>query len=191
MVSKKIEKVKITIPSDLSGLFRQHHDSILADDSLADIDVILACIYFIENAKGGGGAEYEECKKMFIAFGRKEGNFRGNVFNAKKKLLIKDENGKLLFLISGLKKIEKIFGQIGKSRVFVVKSGANISAIKLFEEFLSTQIDGVEVLLCDSHISPSTLFPFTILKGKIKVLKILTHCMLYLPMRMVMDSPMI
>jgi len=33
---------------------------------------------------------------------------------------------------------------------------------------------GDEILLCDSHVSHSTLFPFAILKGKIKSIKILT-----------------
>lgn len=174
MPSKKSEKTSLEIPAELSGLFRKYHDIVLVDNSLADIEVILASIYLIENANKKAGAAYGDCKKMFIALGRKEGNFRANLSQAKKKSLLKEDNRNLFFLVGGLKRIEQVFGQVGKMPVHVIKSGENISAIKLFEEFLASQIGDSDLLLCDSHISSSTLFPFTVLKGKIKSFKVLT-----------------
>ncbi len=174
MDSEKSNSIKIEIPNELSGLFRRHHNIILADDSLTDIDVILGCLYLIENANKEAGVEYDQCKKLFISLGRKEDNFKANVYLSKKKSLLRVDGTKLLFLIGGLKRIEKLFGQTGKVHVYIVKSGENFSAIKLFEEFLKNEVRDSGVLLCDSHISHSTLFPFTILKGKIKDLKILS-----------------
>ena len=173
MVSKKSEKGPIEIPAELSGLFHKHHDVILADDSLSDIEVILACIYLKEDAKKRAGVEYDECKELFVALGRKEDNFRKNISLAKMNSLIRGDKT-LFLLIGGLKKIRKVLGKIGKTPVFVIKSGETFSAIRLFEEFLRTQIGSEDVILCDSHISHSTLFPFVVLKGKMKSLKILT-----------------
>ncbi len=173
MVSKKNEKSTLEVPAELSGIFHKHHDVILADDSLSDIEVILACIYLKEDAKKKAGAEYSECKELFVFLGRKEDNFRKNISLAKKNSLIRGENT-LYLLIGGLKKIRKVLGQIRKTPVFVIKSGENFSAIRLFEDFLLTQIGSGDVILCDSHISYSTLFPFAALKGKMKSLKILT-----------------
>ena len=174
MTSKKNKNLKVEIPPEMSGLLQRHHDVILADNSLIDVDVILLCIYLIENTNKKAGVDYKKCKEMFISLGRKEDNFRGNLSSAKKKSLIGERNGQLSLLIGGLKRIRQILGQIGKTPVYIIRSGENISAIKLFEEFLTAQIENDDLQLCDSHISHSTLFPFTILKGRIKSFKILT-----------------
>lgn len=171
---KKNEGKNIDIPPEMSGILQRHHDTIIADDSIADLDVILTSIYLIENKEGEAGANYNETKDLFVAFGRKENNFKVNIYQAKKKSLIKEKDRNLYFLSAGLKRIRKILGQVGKSPIYVIKSGENFTAIKLFEEFLKIQIKGEEVLLCDPYVSHSTLFPFSELKGKIKTLKILT-----------------
>ena len=67
-----------------------------------------------------------------------------------------------------------MLGQLGKSPIYILKHGQNLQAVRLFEEFLSEEILKDEVLLCDSHVSHSTLFPFSVLKGKTKSIKILT-----------------
>jgi len=174
MASKKSNRLKIEIPAEMSGLFHKHHDTTLADSSLADIDVVLVSIYLIDNVNKKAGAEYDKCRELFLSFGRKDINFRVNLSQAKKKALIREDDGKLFFLIGGLTRLRRVLGEIGKTPVYVIKSGENISAIKLFEEFLSTEIENDDLLLCDSHISHSTLFPFTILKSRIKSFRILT-----------------
>lgn len=172
MASEKSEH-KITIPAELSGILQKHHDTVIADASISDLDVILISIYLLENENKKAGAHYDEVKKLFISFGRKNDNFKVNVFLAKKRGILSEKDRTFYFQSIGLKKIRDMIGQVGKSPVFIVKSGENFSAIKSFEEFLDSNVTG-EVLLCDSYISHLTLFPFSILKGKMKSLKILT-----------------
>ena len=174
MTSKKRSDFKVEIPQEMSGLIQKHHDTLVADSSLSDIDVILTALYLIEHQNEKSGAKYDECKDLFVSFGRKEDNFRKVLHKGKKDSLLKESDRVLYFLSDGLKKIRKIFGQVGKSPVYIIKSGENFTAIKLFEEFLTSQFNGGEILLCDSHVSHSTLFPFSVLKGKIKSLKLLT-----------------
>lgn len=169
----KTNELKIEIPLEMSGILQRHHDTIIADELLTDLDVILISVYLIENANQKAGAKYNETKELFISFGRKDDNFKANIYQARRKSIIKEKDRNLYFLSGGLKRIRKILGQAGKSPVYVIKSGENFTAIKLFEEFLINQLNS-DVLLCDPHISHSTLFPFSILKGKIKSLKILT-----------------
>lgn len=174
MTSEKSEKFRLEIPNEISGLFHKRHDILIADNSLTDIDVILACIYLIENANKKAGVEYSECKEMFVSLGRKDDNFRASLSRAKKNSFLREESRKLFFLSNGLNRIRKVLGQVAKAPVYVIRSGQNFSAIRLFEEFLTLQIEIGDLLVCDSHISHSTLFPFLVLKGKIKSLKILT-----------------
>jgi hypothetical protein len=165
---------RIEIPQEMSGLLRKHYDSIIADDSLTDLDVILISINLIERVNKKAGARYDDIKKLFVSFGRKEENFKANIFQAKNKVLKIDKEDNITFLSKGLKRLEKILGQIGKSQVYVVKSGEYFTARKLFEEFLINEIKDKELLLVDPYISPSTLFPFSVLKGRITNIKILT-----------------
>jgi len=175
MISKKNNGFDFTeMPSELSGILQKHHNTIIADDSLSDLDVLLVSNYLIENSNERAGVNYSDSKNLFVNFGRKDTNFKVNIYNAKKKSLIKELDRKLYFLSGGLKRIRNLLGQVSKSPVYVIKSGQDFSAIKLFEEFLIGQLDNVDVLLCDSYISHISLFPFSRLKGKIKSLKILT-----------------
>ena len=174
MASKKNEKIRLEIPDEMSGLFHRHHDILIADNALTDVDVILACIYLKENADKKAGVEYSLCREMFVSLGRKDDNFRSSLSRAKKNSFIREDNRKLYFLSKGLKRTRQVLGQATNAPVYVIKSGQNFSAAKLFEEFLTAQIGNEDLLLCDSHISHSTLFPFLVLKGKIKSLKILT-----------------
>ncbi len=162
------------IPKEISGLFHKHYDDIIADDTLTNLDVLLLSIHLIEYNIGISGAEYNKCKNVFKSLGRKEDDFRKYVFDAKKKSFILEKNGKLKFMSKGLKKLNQITGQFGKRPVYIFKSGENFSAIKFFEDFLINQCECEEILLCDSHVSTQTLFPFIVLKDKIKSLKILT-----------------
>jgi hypothetical protein len=174
-LSKKVLKTNnsLEIPRELSGLIYKHYDRLLADDSLSDLNVILLSLYLIETKNKKAGAEYDECKKLFIALGRKEENYRANIHLAKKKWLIEIKDGVLNFTSKGLKEIRTLLGQVEKSPVYVIKSGQSFSAIMLLEQFLDNEIRAEELLLCDPHISAETLFPLNKLKGKVNAVKIL------------------
>lgn len=174
---KKDVLIDDSLIENFSGLFQRYNDRVLADDSLSDLNVLLLSMYLVDLKSKKSGSKYEDVREMFIALGRKERpNFNVAVHNAKKQNLIefKEKNNLFYFLIGGLKNLRKIIGDVGKSPVYIIKSGQNISAIKLFEEFLISQFKGGEILICDSHISYSTLLPFTVLNGRVTTLKILT-----------------
>lgn len=159
---------------NLSGLLHKYNDKFLADDSLSDVDVLLLSLHLIEQKNNKAGTQYEQLKHYFSSLGRKESSFRFRMRDAKKQGLIEEKDEIWYFTIKGLKKIWAISGQIGKSGVYLIKSGEHFTAIKLLEEFLQTEIKHEEILLFDPHIAPNTLNPFSILKGKLKHLKILT-----------------
>lgn len=161
-------------PGRLSGLFHKYQDTYLVDDSLSNPGVLLLCIHIIDERNKKSGSKYEHVKELFISLGRRENNFNVAVTRAKQRIWIELKDNCFFIRIRGLKKMEKILGEVGKAPVYIIKHGQYFKAIKLFEQFLSEEIDGEEVLLCDSYISPSTLFPFSILKGGIKSIKILT-----------------
>ncbi|MBN2566496.1 hypothetical protein JXB02_00225 [Candidatus Woesearchaeota archaeon] len=164
---------EIRIPEQISELFPRYHDRILADDSIPDIDVLLFSIFIHDYQKKSAGIEYDECKRNFIYFGRKEDAFRKMMHLAKSKKYIKVTGSKINLSIKGIKRLESRIGAIGKSRIHIIKAGESFTAVKIFEEFLSSEING-DVKLCDPYISPETLFPFLNLKGKIKSIQILT-----------------
>lgn len=181
MTSKKkseqkiTEPFKITFPDELSGLFHKYYDKVLLDDSLSDKDAILLAIYLIERQNGKAGASYTDCKKLFVSLGRKEDpNYAVNIHNAKKESLIEQKDSVLYFLSGGLKRIRDVLGQLEKAPVYVIKSGQSFTARKLLEEFLTQEIKSEELWLCDSYVSSATLFPLSVLNGKVKSVKILT-----------------
>ncbi len=157
-----------------SGLVQKYQDRFLLDDLVSNLDALLFSIYLIDEENKKTGTKRKEVRNFFISVGRTNNNFNAAVYEAKKQNLIRDTDKKLFLLIKGLKRIRRLLGQIEKYPVHIIKSGKNFTAIKLFEEFLSTEIKHDEILICDSYISPATLFPFSILNGKIKSIKILT-----------------
>ena len=159
---------------NFSGLLHRYNDRILADESLSDMDVLLLSVFLIDKNNKKTGAKYNEVKEYFISFGRKYNNFKVAMHNAKKKSLIEDKEKIIYLLIKGLKRIRNLLGQIEKSSVYIIKSGQNFTAIKVFEEFLLNEIRKDEILICDSYVSHLSLFPFSILQDKIKSIKILT-----------------
>jgi len=174
MTSKK-SKTQIEIPSELSGIFQKHYDAVLADSALTDLDVILISIYLIEYSNKKAGAKYDDVRDLFVNLGRRDRNFTANISRAQNKDIIKlTEDRNIQFLSNGLKRLRELLGQVGKSPVYVIRSGENFTGIKLFEEFLNVQVNDEDVLLCDPYIGPQTLFPFSTLKDKIRSLKILT-----------------
>jgi hypothetical protein len=114
------------------------------------------------------------CKRLFTLLGRNELNYRANIHIAKKRALVTLTDTVLNLTIRGLKRIRALLGQIEKAPVRVIKSGQNFTAMRLLEEFLSEEIQSEEVLLCDPYISSTTLFPLSVLKGKVKSIRILT-----------------
>ncbi|MEM2125725.1 MAG: hypothetical protein QXQ53_04940 [Candidatus Methanosuratincola sp.] len=158
---------------NLSGLLREYYGQLLAEDSLSDLEVILLSLYIITNEKHKPEASYDEVKTKFVSLGRKVENFRANLSNAKKNNLVNVKDSSISFLPRGLKKVEMMIGKIEKLPVYIIKAGEQFTGIKRFEEFLKELDDG-EILLVDPYVSPNTLFPFSILKGKLRVFKILT-----------------
>ncbi len=174
-LDKIIEKILKEKLSHISGLFHKYHGKYLADDSLSDVDVLLLSLHIGGEFKQVYEVDYELVKKIFISLGRKGDSFRKAVYSAKKKKYIDKENDKLVIKVQGVKKLEDILGQLHKAPVFIIKSGKYFTAVRKFEEFLHEEVQAEEIWLCDPYISPSTLFPFLILKGKIKRMKILTY----------------
>ena len=162
--------------SQLGGLIQEYQDRIFIDNSLTDQDVLLLSVFTCDHHSKATGTPYKALKSTFLALGRKEGNFRVAVSNATKNKLIdyEKQGGVILLNLTGLNRVREILGQSEKTTVYVVKSGEKFSSIKVFEEFLSKEASEANLLLCDSHISDKTLFPFSVLGGKLKELKILT-----------------
>ena len=164
----------IEIPSELSGLIKRHYSQVFFDESLSDLEAMLFSLYLAEANAKKAGAEYAVCKDIFVSLGRKENNFKANVYLAKKKLLLVADGEILEYTAQGLKLVEKTLGTEHKAPVILVRSGEAFTAIKHFEEFLSTEVKAKEVFLCDPFVSPSTLYPFSALAGRASVLKLLT-----------------
>ncbi len=171
---------KSLIPPELverySGIFVRYFDRVLLNSSLSDTDAFLVCVHIIDVRNKKSGAKYDEVRNLFVSLGRKYEKFRKIVHYCKKNELIEiDEKNKIIFFLhEGLKRLWKILGEIGKSKVYIVKAGKRFSAIRLFEEFLEEEISSNEIFVCDPYISDKTLFPFSILKGKLRIIKILT-----------------
>ena len=164
----------VDLPDELSGLFHRHYDTILVDDSLSDLDVVLVSVYLNERSNKKAGVNYADCKHTFTYLGRKEVNFKANIYIAKKNSLVELTDSTIFLTIHGLKRIRAILGQVEKSPVHVIKSGQNFTAVKLLEEFLANEIHAEEIWLCDPYLSSTTLFPFSTLSGKVKSIRILT-----------------
>ncbi|HVP23483.1 MAG TPA: hypothetical protein VMS77_06175 [Conexivisphaerales archaeon] len=164
----------IDVPAEFSGLVRRHYDRILLDDSLSDLEAVLFSLNLAEFKAGTSGADYAECKRIFIGLGRREENFKVNIYLAKKKSLLVAKGDVLEFTVHGLRALEKVLGKDHRAPVFLIKSDEAFSAIKHFEEFLASDAKAADVSLCDPYVSPSTLFPFSALKGDLKTLRILT-----------------
>ncbi len=171
---KKSKPLKIAFPEELSGLFHKYYDRILLDDSLSDKDAILLAMFLIEKQNEKAGVTYSQCKELFISLGRKyDPNFSVNLHNAKKESLVEQKDSVLYFLSGGLNRIRGILGQVEKAPVYVIKSGQTFTAKKLLEDFLTTEVKSDELWLCDTYVSSKTLFPFSVLKGKIKSIRLL------------------
>ena len=165
---KKTEPINVTFPEELSGLFHKNYNRVLLDDSVSDKDAILVAMDLIEMQNDKAGVAYDQCKELFVSLGRKDPNFKANLYNAKKESLIEQKDSTLLFLSGGLNRIRQVLGRLEKSPVYVIKSGQTFTAKKLLEDFLTQEVNSDELWLCDTYVSITTLFPFSVLNGKIK-----------------------
>jgi hypothetical protein len=164
--------------SELGGYIRKYFDRYFAEDSLSDMGVLVLSLYLIDRKRGKVGAQYIELKQLFTALGRKEHNFYKVFRNAVDWGIVATDKRDQELIVSltydGIKLLDGILGRSLKAKVFVIKSGQGFTAIKMFEEFLTSTMNCEEILLCDPYVSPQTLYPFTVLKGKLSSLKILT-----------------
>src|SRR3990172_211590 len=162
--------IELVIPDNLTGVVHAYHERSLADDSLSDVDVALLSLHFIEFNNKMSGAYSDKVKRVFVTLGRKEKpNWPVALHRAKKQGLIEQSVDMIRFQIKGIKHLEKLLGFIAKTPVYLINAGQTFSAVKLFEEFLANEVTAGEASLCDSHISPPTLFPFSVLKGRLRV----------------------
>ena len=172
---------KSLIPTELlekySGIFLRYFDRVLLNSSLSNTDALLLCVHIIDVKNKKSGAKYDEVRNLFVTVGRKYENFRKVVYYCKKNELIEiDEKNRIIFLLhKGLKRLWKILGEVGKSKVYIVKAGKRFSAIRLFEEFLEEEVSSNEIFVCDPYISDKTLFPFSVLSGKLRIIRMLTN----------------
>jgi hypothetical protein len=175
-LSKAISKApssKLVIPEEVGGVIQSHYNRYLVNPSLSDLDVLLLSTYMVEFSQKGAGAEYDDVKSMFVTLSRREDNFR-KVMHIARPRYLDSEGTKLYFRAEGLELLRKKLGQVGKSPVYVIKSGQQFTGIKLLEQFLTNEIKGDELLVCDPYVSHVTLFPFTAISGRVKIMKILT-----------------
>lgn len=164
---------RLDIPPEFSGAVQEHYDRYIADASLSDPEVLLLSVYIVEFSHQTAGAEYAETKETFVALSRREDNFRKAIHVTRQKYLDL-EGTRLYFRAEGLELLRKKLGQIGKSPVYVVKSGQQFSGIKLFENFLTNEMKNKELLICDPYVSHITLFPLSILTGTLTNVRLLT-----------------
>jgi hypothetical protein len=159
-----------------SGIVNSYHDRYLVDSILTDIDVFLFTIFVIEESNKKAGVLYNYVRDVFSYLGRNEANLSKHVYYCKKNNLIEGDarSGVITLTINGLKKVREVLHQIEKQPVYLIKSGSSFTSIKLFEEFLCAEVTADQLLLCDSYISHITLFPFSVLNGKLKAISILT-----------------
>ena len=177
MNSQNNKNLTFNIPKEFQGLIRKHYNDYVIDGKLTNLDVLLICMHILEYSTGEAGSDYEDCKNLFMQFGKKDENFRKNIYKAKENNLlrvIENKEKTLKFLDKGLQKLNDIAGLKGKMPVYVIKSGANFSSMKLFEDFLNDQVVNDEILLCDTYISHETLLPFETIIKSIKSFRILT-----------------
>jgi len=160
--------------SSISGLFCEYRGRLLASSSLSDVNVLLLSLHVGGYIEEQYDVSYELTKKLFVHLGRKAENFRKAVYNAKKKGYIEKRDERLRLLVKGVEELQRILGQLHKAPVIIIKSGEYFVAIKKFEEYLASEMQGEELLLCDPYLSPYTLFPFTVLKDKLRRIRILT-----------------
>lgn len=184
----KSEVQKFLDENKLTGGFtvlHEYRDRYLVDDTLSDSDTVLLALFLCEGT--GHNTQVYKLESTYIWLGRSKGSWDEALKVAIKNNYVEIYKGDfsgtppslpkethLRLLIGGLKRIEDIFGIASKARHYIIKSGQTFTAKKLFEDFLKAEIEGNEILLCDPYISPSTLYPFSELWGKIDSLKILT-----------------
>lgn len=170
----RIDIAKFDLLPNLTGLLHAYGGGFLADDGLTDVEVIVVGLYLSEKQRGQAGIGYNDLRSVFVQLGRKEQSFKVAIHRAKADGLIEDRESEIRFLIGGLRKAQKLLGEVGKSTTHVVKAGQSFTAIKLFEDFLRADVRGPVLRVCDAYAAPGTLHPFSILKGGLKEILLLT-----------------
>ena len=112
------------------------------------------------NQFGRAEVNYPDVKTFFTEFGRKEENFKVNIYNAKKQDLICERiegNFKLLSLtMKGLKTVKDLIGETVGIRTWVIEAGKVYSGKKLLQEIVLPNISS-SLCICDPYVSARTL----------------------------------
>ncbi len=167
-------KLSIDIPAHFSNVVQQYQDRFFVD--MPREETLLVAVYLFDFTNGkANGVSYLDCKTLFSSLGKKESDFSKALYSTKKKGNIELKKGKIYLTLAGVVRLDQSIGNILRTSVYIIKSGEQFAAIKLFEEFLMKNVGScAHIRLCDSYISEKTLFAFSNLKGRIKQITILT-----------------
>jgi hypothetical protein len=137
-------------------LLRNFHGKLLLDGTLSDSRALLICLYMVSNKNHCAEVSYDEVRALFLEFGRKEPNFRVNLYNLKKAGLVREkgDGAKLLSLtFNGLSETKEL---IGEPNICVIEAGKVYSGKKRFEDVILSKI-GVYLKICDPYCGTRTL----------------------------------
>jgi len=139
---------------DAKYIIHEFHGKLLLDDKPSDKIALLLSLYMCSNKNNLSEIIYDEVKNLFVTMGRKEDNFKVNLFYAKKDGLIDvREEGKVRLLslkVKGLKVIKETLGQIIGVKTWLIESCKVYSGKKLFHETVISNIGSV-AKICDPY----------------------------------------
>ena len=160
---------------NVSDLFIQNQDRYFLKEETSNKEALIISTFMISNRIKKAIVPRKEVEQLYFLLGRKKDSFRKNLFTLCKEGVLEYTESSIMLLVRGLNFINKIIGKISKSKVLIIKSGSNFSALSEFEKFLEEEIKGEVLKIIDSHIDPNTLHPLISISNKhIQEIKILT-----------------
>jgi hypothetical protein len=154
------------------NLIHVFHDRLFLESKLSDLKGVLISLYMCNNGNKKAEVDYDEVKNLFLKLGRKEENFKANLYLAKKDKLVNEiEKGKikLLYLtIEGLKTVKDMLGYAIGARTWLIESGKVFSGKKLLQEILIPNLRS-DIKICDPYCGTRLLDLFSEIKQNCKI----------------------
>jgi len=152
------------------NLIHVFHDKLFLERKLSDLKGVLISLYMCNNKNKKAEVDYNEVKDLFVKLGRKEENFKANLYLAKKDNLVNEkEKTKLLYLtIEGLKTVKDLLGYAIGTRTWLIESGKVFSSKKLLQEILIPNL-GSNIKICDPYCGTRLLDLFSEIKQNCKI----------------------
>ena len=150
----------------IEGIFIKNQDRVFIDENIDNIKTVILSIFMVSNKNKKSKVSRKDCYKLYTFLGKKPDRFRKILFELKKKDILDYDENNMSLRPKGLKILSEMLGGIQKSKVRLIKSGQNFSAIKEFELFLNEEIKGPYLKLIDFYISPETIHPLAVLFNK-------------------------